>query len=164
MPKESDYMFSVDTLASYLYSLKNNISPLKLQKSLYFLFAYHGALYTQETGEGVFEGTSVAPKYLFNAQFEAWQYGPVIRQVYNNDKRGIYSSPDMIEAATKEVESEPEVKKFIDELFMQIDSVSDFKLVDRSHQDDSWKEAYSQGQSTLMDNEQIIQEYQEKYV
>lgn len=161
---ESNYLFHVDTLASYLYSLKNNISPLKLQKSLYFLFAYHGAVYTQETDEGVFEGTSQAPKYLFNGQFEAWQYGPVIRSVYNNDKRGVYSDPQSIERAVEDVSKEVEVKKFIDELFSQIDSVSDFKLVDRSHQDDSWKEAYCQGQSTLMDNEQIIQEYQNKYV
>ena len=26
------------------------------------------------------------PEYLFDAQFEAWQYGPVIRDVYKNNK------------------------------------------------------------------------------
>lgn len=157
-------IFDVHTIARYLYSKKRDLSPLKLQKSLYFLFAYHGAVYAQDADEGTFEGTTGTPKLLFNAEFEAWQYGPVIREVYRTDKTDDYLDPDKIEEAIHRVSEEPETKKFIDELFEQIDSVSDFKLVDRSHQDSSWIKAYEHGQSTVMNNEEIIMEYAERYV
>ncbi|MNW48900.1 hypothetical protein D3C74_262900 [compost metagenome] len=160
----NDFYFNVKDLASYLYHKKPDISPLKLQKGLYFLFAYHGALYGERTEEGVFEGTVGKPKYLFEAHFEAWQYGPVVREVYHADRTGEYADPESQDSAIRLIESEPEVKKFIDEMFEQIDSVSDFKLVDRSHQDEAWKNAYAKGQSTPMDNEEIIKEYRESYV
>lgn len=159
-----DAIFNVDTVASYLYHLKPDISPLKLQKSLYFLFAYHGAVYAQGTGEGVFEGTLGSPKYLFDAQFEAWQYGPVIRSVYFKDRDNEYSDPEKVMDSVSRISAEPECQKFIDELFEQINAVSDFKLVDRSHEDDVWKRAYEPGKSNVMDNEEIITEYVEKYV
>lgn len=159
-----EYRFRVDTIASYLYHLKPDISPIKLQKSLYFLFAYYGALYGAEPKEGANEGTVGSGKYLFDANFQAWQYGPVIREVWANDRDNYYSQPDKIRDAIAEIGQEPEIKKFIDELFEQIDAVSDFKLVDRSHQDEAWKRAYEKGQSTVMDNEEIIREYREKYV
>lgn len=160
----ADPYFDVHTVARYLYGLKPNISPLKLQKSLYFLFAYHGALYTKDIEEGQFEGTIGSKKPLFNAEFEAWQYGPVIREVYFKDRDNEYREPEGIQQASAEIESEPEVKKFIDELFGQIDEFSDFKLVDRSHQDKSWMKAYNKGQSTVMSNESIIEEYLGNYV
>ncbi|WP_340018375.1 type II toxin-antitoxin system antitoxin SocA domain-containing protein [Paenibacillus sp. FSL H3-0457] len=164
MTQERQFYFDVDTVASYLYHINPSISPLKLQKGLYFLFAYHGALYGEKVEDGVFEGTIGMPKYLFDAEFEAWQYGPVIRYVYFSDRDGDYVADNKPEKAKFEIEKEPEVKKFIDELFEQIDSVSDFKLVDRSHQDEAWKSAYKKGQSTPMNNELIIQEYREQYV
>lgn len=152
----------VHTIAKYLFSLKDNLSPLKLQKSLYFLFAYHGALYSKDTEEGVFEGSMETPKYLFNADFDAWKYGPVIREVYFANRDGEYNNTDEIQEAVSEIEKHPEIKKFIDELFGQIDSVSDFSLVDRSHEDNAWKEAYKH--QALMNKDNIIAEYIEKYV
>ena len=157
-------IFDVHTVANYLYSLNDKISPLKLQKSLYFLFAYHGAMYAKQPEEGVFEGSSGSQSLLFDARFEAWKYGPVIREVYERDRSGGYGHPEYLQAAIREVESHPEIKKFIDELFEDINSVSDFKLVDRSHQDEAWREAYAQGQSTPMNHQRIIEEYAEKYV
>jgi uncharacterized phage-associated protein len=152
---------SVHTVAKYLHYFKKDISPLKLQKSLYFLFAYHGALHGKQIKEGVFEGTSNIPEYLFDAEFEAWKYGPVIREVYAANKQNDYTDENIAEAV-REIESKHEVKHFIDELFKQIDSVSDFGLVDRSHQDDVWKNAYKNG--TTIDKELIIGEYIERYV
>src|SRR5690625_2390440 len=50
-----DYVFeSVDNLVEYLFSRFGKLSPLKLQKGLYFLYAYYGATYgeaKQEEGE-----------------------------------------------------------------------------------------------------------------
>lgn len=163
MTRQSEALFSVDTVARYLYHLKPDISPLKLQKSLYFLFAYYGAIYAQDDEDGLFEGTHEAvPKRLFNATFEAWQYGPVIRDVWVKDKQGEYTNPEKMRQAVASIESNTEVKQFIKDLFNQIDSVSDFTLVDRSHEDTSWKQAYRGNK--IMDNDLIIREYVEKYV
>jgi len=151
-----------DTVAFYLFSKKPDISPIKLQKGLYFLFAYFGAFYGKTEEEDVSEGNGEKPKYLFNGSFEAWKYGPVIREVYAKYKSHYYNDEEMKKQAVKEVESHSEVKKFIDDLFGQIDGVSDFGLVDRSHIDESWSHAYEKKVS--MDNDSIVKEYIEKYV
>ncbi|RPK28790.1 Panacea domain-containing protein [Paenibacillus xylanexedens] len=156
--------FNVDTIAFYLNHLKKEISPIKLQKSLYFLFAYHGATYGHEVGEGVSEGSNISSIDLFNAKFEAWKFGPVIREVYFKDKDNEYTDERKILEAVEQVSFEPEIKNFIDDLFSQIDSVSDFQLVERSHQDNAWKNAYQVAQSTEIDNDYLINEYKTRYV
>jgi uncharacterized phage-associated protein len=163
MTTVKDVVFdSVHTVANYLYEKKPDISPLKLQKSLYFLYAYYGAYYAKQAEDGVFEGSVKLPKYLFNAEFEAWKYGPVIRDVYSYNKSNFYSLSHLRAPSVLEVNENLEVKKFIDELFEQIDSVSDFALVDRSHEDNVWKEAFKT--DSIMDNDEIIKEYIERYV
>lgn len=165
MNQQKPHVFDVDVIAYYLNHLKKNISPIKLQKSLYFLFAYYGATYGHEVGEGLSEGYNIKTDLpLFTAKFEAWKFGPVIREVYNKDKIGFYTFKDDIDAAVKIVSDQPEVKTFIDDLFAQIDSVSDFQLVERSHQDNAWKQAYLVAQSTEIDSDFLINEYKTRYV
>ena len=102
---------------------KREMTPLRLQKTLYFVYAFYGAtlgLLSEDNEEdNVFEGSSNYPKYLFNERFEAWQYGPVLRQT---------------------------------------DEMGDFTLVERSHEDSEWKNAFKEGQRE-MDPEKIIEEY-----
>lgn len=159
------YVFhDVDDLVEYLFLKFGKLSPLKLQKGLYFLYAYYGATYgkaKQTPGES--EQDIAYPPRLFNEEFEAWTFGPVIRSVYNKNRRDDYGNnfnADVIEHIAKET---PDVLLFIDELFAQINSVSDFTLVDRSHEDDAWKVAISKGNSTPIDNDDLIQEYARKY-
>jgi uncharacterized phage-associated protein len=164
MVESTRFLFDVDIVAAYLHKLNSNISPIKLQKGLYFLFAYHGAVYARKEENGVFEGNLESNSLLFDAKFEAWQYGPVIQSVYSKHKNSVYSDHELIKVATNKINEFPEAKKFIDELFSQINQVSDFKLVDRSHEDNSWREAFKQGQSTIMDNDSIVNEYATKYI
>ena len=49
-----------------------DITPMKLQKMLYFVYRK----YLQETG-----------KSLFNERFETWKYGPVLSSVYYGFKK-----------------------------------------------------------------------------
>lgn len=158
------YVFkNVDTLVQYLYSRFGNLSPLKLQKGLYFLYAYYGAVYGEaKQSEGESEQDLLYPSRLFDETFEAWTYGPVVRSVYNKNKSEHYKPNKDMEL--DEFKEYPDIQRFIDELFEQINSVSDFSLVDRSHEDLVWKAAYDKGKSTVMDNEAIIREYREKYV
>ncbi|UJF27461.1 Panacea domain-containing protein [Planococcus sp. 107-1] len=162
MSEKTAILPNVNHLAGYLHSLKPDISPIKLQKSLYFLYAYHGAFYNQRPTETISEGTLSNNVELFKADFEAWKYGPVIREVYFKKKNNEYNDGNKISEAIGEIEKYPEVKKFIDDLFNQLDSVSDFALVDRSHMDDSWKTAYQKGE--VMNKDFLLKEYTEKYV
>jgi uncharacterized phage-associated protein len=155
---------SVIPVANYLYNLRPEISPIKLQKALYFLYAYHGGIYYNHDQEGESEGV-VEPKTLFNAEFEAWKYGPVIREIYHMNKAGELGNPEDIELAIAALGQHPEEKKFIDNLFEQIDSVSDFSLVERSHQDEAWKTSFEQCvEKKLIDKFSLINEYKEKYI
>lgn len=152
----------ISTLISHLKFLKGKkLTPIRLQKALYFLFAFYGATYGQLNSEvaeeGLYEGTEedAYPSLLFNENFEAWKFGPVIPTVYRDFKR--------TEIDSKEWESnDPKgenVKHLIKEVMDQLDDMGDFELVERTHEDESWKEAYKEGQSTKMNHTNIINEY-----
>ncbi|HHT7008797.1 TPA: Panacea domain-containing protein [Bacillus cereus] len=155
---------SAVTIANYLHTLNPEISPIKLQKSLYFLYAYYGSAYFNQDFEGESEGVQ-NPKTLFFAEFEAWKYGPVIRDIYLLHKNGTIGTDIKIKNAIIEMEKHMEEKRFVDDLFKQIDSVSDFSLIDRSLQDFTWQKAYkSTDKIKHMSNENIIEEYKERYL
>lgn len=140
-------MNSVHDVCRLIKKINSEVSPLKLQKSLYFMYAYYGAMQDKE---------------LFQAEFEAWDYGSVIRDVYLQNKDGIYDRDDFDESTI-----DPEQQEYIRDLFRQIDSVSDFSLVGRNHIDESWKEAKARRTPEKMatiDNKRLIAEYKRDYV
>ena len=164
----STYLFeSVDQLVAHISKMSKNLTPLKLQKSLYLLYAFYGATYGSIVSNDETDMSMNYPKELVDVKFEAWEYGPVVREVYFKHKHGEYQSyEDTFEAKTDE---EKDALKFIDELFGQIDEISDFGLVDRTHQDDSWKNAFATGtgigiNTGQIDNKNLVEEYKEKYV
>ena len=67
---------------------KRNISPIKLQKSLYFLFAYWGQYIrnNKENKDSVEVDYSNYSEFLFNDRIEAWTYGPVLPNVFITEK------------------------------------------------------------------------------
>lgn len=67
---------------------KRIISPIKLQKSLYFLFAYWGQFIrkNKENQDSVEVDYSNYNEFLFDDRIEAWTYGPVIPAVFNAEK------------------------------------------------------------------------------
>src|SRR5699024_6152250 len=106
------------------------------------------------------------PSKLFEANFQAWRYGPVEFDVYKNEKNGFYNE---IQACDFNPDiggfEKMNIKEFTDSIISQTDKIDDFGLVDRTHQDDSWFDVYEEGQSYIdMDNEMIILEYLERYV
>lgn len=160
----STYLFNnVDQLVAHISKLSKNLTPLKVQKSLYLLYAFYGATYGSIVKNEETDMSMDYPRELVNIKFEAWQYGPVVREVYGKFKSGFYNDcEDTFEADTNE---KKDALKFIDELFMQIDAISDFGLVDRTHQDEAWKSVYDpERQTAEINNEELVKEYLEKYV
>jgi len=174
MDKEAVFSSAL-AFANYIAHYHNRakgkqISPIKLQKSLYFCFAYWGAyiekakLSSLQNDVAEIDFTQY-PAYLFpdNARdsFEAWTYGPVIRSVYQA-QADIIRSPLCEEAS----EVRPEVFDMIDGLLNQLFDISDFSLVNISHSDDVWKDNYdvsAENHNKVIAHDAIIEEYIKKY-
>lgn len=161
--KQTKVVFdNILTLAKLVKSKsRREMTPLRLQKTLYFIFAFYGAtlgqLNSENEGDSKFEGSSDYPKYLFKENFEAWQYGPVLRSIYQANK---YNSQCIDEAPdwSPSNEKEESINELIEQVIKQTDEMGDFTLVERSHEDEEWKEAFGQGQKE-MDKDKIIDEY-----
>lgn len=153
------YFENVDELVQHLIFKYKKLSPLKLQKSLYFLFAFYAGNYQISEEQGVAESDYDYPKYLFKADFEAWTYGPVIRHVYDKNKKDEYMAKEF----NFEGNENSEISKFIDDVSEMIMAKSDFALVDRSHDDKAWKDAIAIGNSSPMSEEVIANEYKELF-
>lgn len=152
--KKRKYFFkNINVLIAYL---KENLDPftdLKLQKSLYFLWAYYSAMYGDNDMDEY-------PSELFKANFEAWKYGPVIKDVYKCYKQGDYDN--LVNSFSPKNSMERDVKQFIDEMIKQFNDISVFGLVNRSHADHAWRDVYKEGSSHIsMSNDAITQEYKE---
>lgn len=156
--KREYYFDSVDVLVNYILYKFPTISPLKLQKYLYFLFAFYAGTYPVGEEIGVKEQTYNFPNYLFKGGFEAWVYGTVIREVYQKNKNGGYQGEEYNFGGSP---IDKEIKKFIDDIGSMVMKKSDFALVDRNHEDKSWKKAITKGKTTPISMIDIAVEYRE---
>lgn len=100
------------------------ISNLKLQKMLYFAQAYF---------------LSKINKALFSDKIEAWEYGPVVPEIYHKYKR--HGRNSIILISTNNDISEKH-KEIIKEVWVAFGGYSARKLVDISHSHSPWKDAY----------------------
>lgn len=154
-----------DLLVNYVYNKLDNPTLIKVQKTLYLLFAFYGATYGMIDNEidDEFEGQTYA-KRLFDADFEAWRYGPVEIEVYKKQKSGDYELADDVKIPRSAAEWN-NIMSFIDDIINQTNKINDFGLVDRTHQDNAWANKFQEGISHIkMDNSEIIKEYLERYV
>lgn len=146
----------------------NDISPLKLQKSLYFLFAYWGGFVRKgkQNPGSVEQNMTDFDEYLFDAEFLAWAYGPVEYRVYNMyrieciDKKSIKN----VELKLNEIYDRT-LYNFIIKLLNDLIDANEFDLIDISKKDIVWKSKYNINKKTnynLMDNDEIIDEYIDK--
>lgn len=152
----------------YYREYNEEISPIKLQKALYFLFAMWGgkiadAQFSNQEDTEDDEKYEGFEKYLFDANFEAWRYGPVDKEIYNMFKEGKLDCINidlnkMFDSSR--VSYIKEVKEYVDDLLDQIFRTNDFSLVDLSHEDKCWKDAIKLGVNSPISNESIIKDYQ----
>lgn len=143
----------------YFEKKKREISPIKLQKSLYFLFAYWGGMIRKSTNnpDYVEEDLSTENEILYDNEIQAWVYGPVVPDVYRSNK-----------SSTKYDESKDIFKgnKFLEEtinsILQDIFDVPDFKLVSISHEDKCWQDSFDENvtcHNNEIEKESIIKEY-----
>lgn len=166
--------FDKDDLVNYIinqYKQKTymDISPLKLHKALYLLFAMWGenaAIINADIdkGQGTVELTDKVPTLLFDTKFEAWKYGPVDIDVYDRYKENGYQGDiqSLTDLTTVSQDFLNILMPFIDSVLKQVFDINDFSLVSITQEDKVWKPAYEDHKNLVMNNEDIIKEYEEK--
>lgn len=157
-------IFNALDLAGYLNYLHNikysrNISPLKLQKSLFFLFGEWGAFVSKSRENGAGDGEQLLhfQNYLFNENIEAWVYGPVVREVFEKFDNNIINEEQFLDTENKKY-----IGQFIRDLASELFEISDFKLVELTHQMSCWKNNFDEKETThntVINKEDIINEF-----
>lgn len=155
-------IFSALDIAKYLNYLHNkiygkDISPLKLQKVLFFLFGEWGAFVQKASDENDGKELKEYSKYLFNEDFQSWVYGPVINEVYEH-----FNNEQLSEEELSNDDRKRYVGSFIKDLAQELFELSDFRLVELTHQMDCWKNKFNPEQAyhnNVMDKEEIINEF-----
>lgn len=133
----------------------DDISPIKLQKGLYFLFAFWGGQVIKQKNNKNLEIEMNFDENLFDADFVAWAYGPVDKNVYSKYKKMSDDEKKLINQ--NKLNCEKVIKDFVDNLLDRIFASNDFGLVDLSHEDEVWKKNHKY--SDKMPSEDIINEY-----
>lgn len=158
-------ILSAKELANYIkhYYFDNfngkKISPLKLQKSLYFCFAYWGGFIYKNKDASNKEIDLNYPPYLFDEKIEAWAYGPVIPDVYHEINLDKYDNRKLFDG-------KEDVQEFVNNILDDILSVNDFKLVEISHEDQCWKKHFKESNvfhNIEIPKDEIIKEYAKNY-
>lgn len=160
--KKRGTMIPKQALAEYIIlrykkQYKTDISPVKLQKALYLLFAFWTGFAARSSfSELKHIGLDESP-YLFEADFAAWAYGPVDTQIYQwyKDKPVKYQIPQA-KAVVKNACNEYQWA-FIQDVLPKIFRTSDFSLIELTLKDICWKTAFP-GLRKINNNE-ILREY-----
>lgn len=123
------------------FAEKYRISPMKLQKILYFA----AAEYQKNTG-----------KSLFSERFETWQYGPVLRSVYSEFRP---FSRDFITRFAKDAENQshminesadPALQRVLDTIWSATKGHSAVDLSRITHMENSaWDKSFQNEQPFL---------------
>ena len=139
LPLYSDQ--KINTVTRYLLAKSDDITPLALQKLLYYAQAFYYALYKTE---------------LFVTPCQAWQHGPVYPEVYNRFRD--YGA-DPLQQPTSSMMShvsgltENEMQ-FLDSIISVFGRFSGSFLRNLTHKEDPWKEA----RGNLGENDRCVAE------
>ena len=158
-------IFKALDLAKYLnYLYKNkysrNISPLKLQKVLFFLFGEWGAFVSKSENseiDGDWKNLKSLGRYLFDDEIQAWIYGPVVKNVYENFNNETMTKEELFDTDEKKY-----VGEFIDDLSNELFRLSDFRLVELTHEMKCWINNFSEDDlyhNNTIDKDEIINEF-----
>jgi len=120
---------------------REGITNLKLQKILYFAQAYYLAKFN---------------KPLFSNNIEAWEYGPVIPDVYRKFKK--YGSNSIILEEDESSLSEKDKEILSKEIWETFGGYSVSRLVDITHAHTPWKDAYA-SEDKIISNKSLGEYY-----
>lgn len=143
MKKEEETKKALEIAKYILQESNKELSNLELQKTLYF---------------SQLDFYKKHKKFLIADDFEAWQYGPVSREVYNEYRH--YGASSIEKPKEKiELELSDEEKDTIKRSVEQSNKKTYWKLVEESHCDDgAWKKTYDENKKKTIDKNHIKEE------
>jgi uncharacterized phage-associated protein len=118
-------VISAAEAASYIVSKHDNVTPLKLQKLLYYLAVW-----------GI-----VSEDYAVDAKFEKWQYGPVHPKTYQQFKQ--YGSVPIPSTGTVSLQVSEQAGKTIDFVLECYSAFNASTLSSLTHQELPWKQTHA---------------------
>lgn len=118
------------------------ISNLKLQKLLYYIQGYFIAVFD---------------KQLFDNDIEAWQYGPVVREMYNHFKDNGASSIKIDKNAPIAKLNNDEESLF-NEVLNEYGQYSAIKLMNMTHEELPWVKTFNENPQGVISVE-LMKEY-----
>lgn len=150
-----NYFFnnSDDLVNHILTKLPKYTGVLRLNLTLYFLFVTYAAAYNSENDYEL----NQQHKFIADLTFTADKYGPQDYSIKEKLKNEYYQPK---EYPFQDNQVDQNIKWFIDDILNQLKDVDDFSLVDRTHQDDAWFDAYYSTESKIMSKKQMILDYQ----
>lgn len=123
------------------YNDNTEMTNARINKLLYFAQGWHLAL----------KGTP-----LFNEDFEAWDYGPIINSIYQkykSHKKGLITKPDDDFSIDDISEDDFE---FLSDVFTFYVNDSTYALIKETHKKDSpWERVYACGMNNKINKEDI---------
>ena len=139
---------TVFDIANYFLS-KDNLTPKKLQKLVYYAYAWFIAL----NNEDVNEVTNV----LFDEQPEAWIHGPVFPSLYDKYKGYNWNEIQKIDNdSCSNINND--LKAFPNDVWIKFGKFSADQLEYMTHQEEPWAKARKNISSTMRSNEKISKE------
>lgn len=139
-------MYSALDVAKYIVSYCNScgysMSNLKLQKILYFVQAYF-----------LMQPSSTP---CFRENIEAWDFGPVVHEVYSEFKQ--FGSTDIPRVYSDNFENnviQEKDKKLINDVIEKFKNYSASDLVRITHNQAPWQDAYSRYGNVVIPNSAI---------
>ena len=134
-------------VVTFCFKRGNPISNLQLQKILYYIQGYSLALRDEEA---------------FDEEIVAWQYGPVIKAVY--DFFSIYAAMPIENSFRIEIEDQ-EFEKMIRVIALDKMNIPVWKLVEQTHNEAPWKYTTELfGMGSVIPKEYIRRYFMEKCI
>lgn len=138
-------LFVANNLLNLAFKEKNPVTPMKLQKLLYFIYRD----YLQKTKES-----------LFSERFEAWKYGPVLSSVYSkfhqyesNKITEYYKSRDG-KVYILDEKSDYIFSEVLQSVWNQYKSWDGIQLCELTHKEGTaWYKAWTKNESFLKDED-----------
>ena len=124
------------------------ITNLKLQKLLYYAQGWYIANFKS--------------KILFDDEIEAWQYGPVVPEVYREFKK--YKGRPIEYEPSKEEESvfSDKDKNYLKEFYEVFIEVSANRMVNSTHNEPPWKDSYEKEERNTINIEDMRKFFKSK--
>lgn len=119
------------------------ITPLKLQKMLYFTQA---------------AALSVYGKEIIKEDFQAWKYGPVVPVIYRKFKDKQNQPIQCCEGTYKNIKDK-ETKRFLQGAWELFGKYSAVELVAMSHSHSPWKSRYKEGKNNVIPKSEMKDYY-----